>query len=153
MAAKPIVLLAGLLALAGAPAQAHHSYVIYDIVDKQAITGTVVSYRYGQPHPILILDEILENGEHRRWTFEGVSIMMWNRLELPTDIATAGETLTVTGWPARSGDAKMLLSSVIRDGVETMLLREVMQREAREAAGLLPARPLMSASSQSLPLL
>ena len=116
---------------------AHHSYAVYDILDRVAIEGEVVSYRYGRPHPILVLQETLDSGEAVEWTIEGVSIMMWTRRNLPQDIATPGETMTVYGWPARDGRPKMLLSSVTREtGEEILLLDEVRQREAREAAGL-----------------
>ena len=60
-------------------AYAHHSYAIYDILNRVAIEGEVVSYRYARPHPILVLKETLESGETREWTAEGISVMMWTR--------------------------------------------------------------------------
>lgn len=116
-------------------ADAHHSYAGYDVVNATSITGEVVSYRYGNPHPVLVVRETTGEGEIRTWTIEGISIMMWNRLKLPKDIAVPGEHITVTGWPSRDGAAQMLLSAVVREsGEKIVLLEKVMQRDAREAS-------------------
>lgn len=129
-----LVVMTSLLSLG---AQAHHSYAIYDIVNPVEVEGEVVRFRFSQPHPLLVLRETKDSGETVEWTFEGVSIMMWNRLDLPRDIVEPGEMVTVRGWPDRLGKPKMLLSGVIREsGEEIVLLEEVMQREGRLAAGL-----------------
>jgi hypothetical protein len=117
-------------------ADAHHSYAGYDVDKLTSIKGEVVSYRYGNPHPVLVVRETTDDGVARTWTIEGISIMMWNRLKLPKDIAVPGENITVSGWPSRDGAAQMLLSTVVREtGEKIVLLEKVMQREAREAAG------------------
>ena len=130
-----VVCLATLATTAGA----HHSYTMYDIVNPISIKGKVLSYRYGNPHPILVVEETIEDGSARTWTFEGISTMMWNKRNLPKQIVTVGENVTVTGWPSRDGKSQMLLSTIVREtGDKIVLLEKVMQREARETAGLKP---------------
>ena len=123
----------GFVLLAGA-AQAHHSYAIYDIDIPLEIEGLVLSYRFGEPHPVLMLQSVDDEGAEQTWYVEGVSVKMWRELDKPTDIAQAGEILTVRGWPARDGSQKMLLSAVIRGGEVTETLDRVRQREAVQAA-------------------
>ena len=131
------VIILGVLVAVSKSGFSHHSYAIYDILNPVSIEGEVIRYRYAQPHPVLHLRETKESGETVDWVFEGISIRMWSRRGVTTDIAESGEKMTVTGWPERSGKPKMLLSTVVREsGEEIVILDEVQQTEARAAAGL-----------------
>ena len=56
----------------------------------------------------------------------------WDRLNHSRDVARAGETVTILGWPARDGSDRMVLSTIITERGTTVILEEVRQRRARE---------------------
>jgi hypothetical protein len=63
-------LLVGLLAYAGGPAFAHHSTAIYEFAPI-TIQGTVVEFRYTNPHSILVLRQNGAGGHAAIWHLEG----------------------------------------------------------------------------------
>lgn len=60
----------GLLAYAGGPAFAHHSTAIYEF-STTTIEGTVLEFRYINPHSILVLRQSGATGRARIWRLEG----------------------------------------------------------------------------------
>ena len=61
---------AGLLAIAGHPASAHHSMAEYEFL-ATTIEGTVQSFKYTNPHCILVLKTSGGEGGARVWHLEG----------------------------------------------------------------------------------
>lgn len=123
------------ICLAPLSASAHHSYAVYDIDNKTSLTGTVKSYRFSEPHPVIMLEVSDESGAIQTWYVEGPSMRHWRENNLPADIATAGELVTVSGWASRDGNDKMLLSAVQREtGASIMILDQVRQPQALAAA-------------------
>lgn len=60
----------GLLAYAGGPAFAHHSTAAYEF-STTTIAGTVVEFRYTNPHSILVLRQNSATGHATIWHLEG----------------------------------------------------------------------------------
>jgi len=71
------------------------------------------------------------NGSKHIWTIESLNIGRWDRAGYPRDIVSIGETVTFSGWPARSGTQELLLSTIISTYGKTVLIEEVRQRSAR----------------------
>ena len=98
-----VAALAALL-LAGLPVSAHHSIAAgFDMQTDISITGTITTMEFINPHARLFLEVEDENGQTETWTVwftSGNNLMRrgWRPTDLPV-----GETVTVTGFPARDG--------------------------------------------------
>ena len=90
--------------LAGLPVSAHHSIAAgFDMQADISITGTITTMEFINPHARLFLEVEERNGETETWTVwftSGNNLMRrgWRPTDLPV-----GETVTVTGFPARDG--------------------------------------------------
>ncbi|WP_305096862.1 DUF6152 family protein [Croceibacterium aestuarii] len=67
---KTHVLAAGLLALAGGAAQAHHSRAMFDLDKHVEITGAVREFQWTNPHCYIQLTVTNAKGEAEDWTVE-----------------------------------------------------------------------------------
>ncbi len=122
-------------------ASAHHSYAVYDIDNLTRLQGKVVSYRYAEPHPVIMLEAVSANGDSETWYIEGPSIRHWREFSLPTEIANEGEWVGISGWASRDGSSKMLLSAVERaSGEQIVILDRVRQAAARAEAARVRAQ-------------
>jgi len=93
-----------LIVTAASAASAHHSVAAgFDMGTEIAITGTIRSMEFINPHARLFLDVEDENGNINTWTawFTSANNLM-RRGWRPTDLPV-GATVTVTGFPARDG--------------------------------------------------
>jgi hypothetical protein len=99
-----ILFLLGLGLCAGRLATAHHSFAaVFDGEKNVTLTGEVVSVEWMNPHFHFSIDVKDAGGAVTRWRFEGYPPNMlvrqgWQRDET----LTAGATVTVEGWAARS---------------------------------------------------
>jgi hypothetical protein len=131
---KPTIVftcLAPLLIL-GENSLAHHSFAIYDIDNKISRTGILNRFEFKQPHIQLELEVDREDGSKEIWQIESMAPQRWDRLNNSRDVASVGETVTIFGWPARDGSDAMVLSSIVTERGETVILERVRQRRARE---------------------
>ena len=85
------------------PAAAHHGAAgLFDLGQTVEVTGSVKTWRFVNPHPILVLEVTDENGGTADWDiYFGPSApsILRNRGYAP-DTFTFGETLIVKGHPA-----------------------------------------------------
>jgi len=104
-------LLAGSLAgAASSPAQAHHSFSMFDHAKAVTVKGTVQSFKWDNPHVHITL--IVPPGSNEKagtWDVEGAStnIMFrqgWNRRSVKP-----GDALTVVGYPLKDGSEGLSL--------------------------------------------
>ena len=91
-----------LLAFAGAPTSAHHSFAAaYDTTKTITVQGTIVQVRLTNPHSWFFLDVKEPDGKLTRWSFEagtpsGMIRGGYNKNELGP-----GAVVTIRGCPAR----------------------------------------------------
>ncbi len=92
------------VSLAGVPASAHHGTNIeYDAEHPVVFKGTVTEFEFANPHIQIYFDAKNDKGKVEHWAVEGPSPgrlirMGWSRNELK-----AGDQITITVEPARSG--------------------------------------------------
>ena len=106
---KPLAVLAlftGLLLVAG-PLSAHHAGSLYDRENPITLTGTVTEFEFANPHVRVRFDVKNEKGEVSHWVAETAPPQRmfqagWNRFSLKP-----GDTITVSGFPAKDGQKKM----------------------------------------------
>jgi hypothetical protein len=95
------LMLVGALVL---PVQAHHSFaVFFDDGKTVSVTGTVVEFRFLNPHGVIRLDVVDKAGKQEVWKVETNSPSILERRGWTKDSIKAGEVLTVDGWPSRDG--------------------------------------------------
>ena len=127
-----VSMLLALPLMLGSKSFAHHSFAIYDIDNKISRTGVLTRFEFTQPHIRLELEVDREDGSKEIWQIESMAPRRWDRLNNPRDVASVGETVTISGWPARDGSDAMVLSSIVTERGETVILEQVRQRRARE---------------------
>jgi DNA/RNA endonuclease YhcR with UshA esterase domain len=110
------ILLASILMTTAAPIVAHHGDTNYDLSAPFSITGTVVQFRFINPHMQITLDVTDGDGKVTQWVAHGTSP---NRLIYRGWSATVlkpGDKVTLNGNRSKNGSATMKFSSVLLDG-------------------------------------
>lgn len=112
-------------ALFMAPASdAHHSSAMYD--DKQTLTieGAVTKFEWSNPHVYVYLKQLTAAGQTVEWELEASPPSILRRLGWSQDTLHAGDTITVTGHPARDSARKSLIPTLIKKGDATLFDRK-----------------------------
>lgn len=99
---RATILIAASLAASG-PAQAHHSFAMFDQAHEIDLEGAVREFRYVAPHTFIVLTVKQEDGTTESWTLEGVSPSAlaregWSRTSLKP-----GDEIKLRIAPLRSG--------------------------------------------------
>jgi hypothetical protein len=98
----PLKLALAAVLLAPLPALAHHSYAMFDMTKTVALKGSVVKFKWQNPHSWIELD-VPVGGKAERWAIE----------------ATAPANLVQEGWKRTSlkpGDKVTIKIHPLRDG-------------------------------------
>ncbi|MGX7894322.1 DUF6152 family protein [Tsuneonella sp. HG222] len=94
-------------------AVAHHSFaVFFDPSKNVTVTGTVTAFRFTNPHGTIALDVKKADGKIEHWRAETNAPVILTRRGWTRTSVKPGETVTITGWPARDGKPYMRLSEV-----------------------------------------
>ena len=95
---------AGLLAIAGGAALAHHSTSVFELF-ASTVEGTVEEFRFVNPHTILILKTTEANGSSKVWHLESDPPAMLARDGFTRDTFKPGDRLKMEIHPLRNGQA------------------------------------------------
>jgi len=101
------------VAVAGAPVFAHHSFAMYDHSRTVTIKGEVTKFQWTNPHGYLELDVKQKDGTVRHFTCEMTSINMMTRLGWRSNMIKAGHQVVATVPPLLNGDPAGLLLDVV----------------------------------------
>ena len=105
------------LAVAGTPLLAHHSFAMYDHTRTLTIKGEVTKFQWTNPHGYLELDVKQKDGSVKHFSCEMTSINMMTRLGWRSNMIKAGDVVVATVSPLLNGDpAGLLLDVVLPDG-------------------------------------
>ena len=130
----PIFALASSLALTvTAPALAHHSAAAFDTRKEVTVTGTVVQYRFANPHVYLTLQVRRDDGSTSTMEVEAGAASVLNGLGFNKDSVKVGEVVTVVGNPGRSTPDKLLLGKDLHKRDGTYVPLNIASRSAYEA--------------------
>ncbi len=101
----PTVLVAALLSL---PALAHHNYRLrFDDQIEITLTGVVTKFDWKNPHIVISIDVEDEDGNVANWALPTAAPAVADRNGINPETVLEGDTLVVTGWPARNGTNEM----------------------------------------------
>jgi hypothetical protein len=103
MRARLVAGAAAALMAAASPAAAHHSFTIFDTQHPLELTGTVQAFRFSSPHAVIVLEVKGDEGKTTIWNLEGTSPSILVRDGWSSRSLKAGDEVTVTIDPLRSG--------------------------------------------------
>ena len=103
-----------------APITAHHSTAMYDAQNPVTITGTVKKFEWTNPHAFVFLEVKDEKtGKIVEWEVEMMSLNHLRAYGWTSKTVKAGDMLSATGAPARSGAPSMIANRMkLPDGRE-----------------------------------
>ena len=112
--------LLSVLLLAAGAAYAHHSApVFYKIDERTMVTGTVTEFRFSNPHAILKLEVVAEDGEKQHWTAETTSPSILRRRGWSQESFKPGDKVKLEGMPSIDGSHLIRITRAFReDGTE-----------------------------------
>lgn len=92
---------------------AHHSFPVHYVADKLiTVSGTVSRFRFANPHGVIFITVIDENGGEQKWKGETNSPNVLKRRGWTKESIRVGEKISITGWPARNGSYLIRVSTV-----------------------------------------
>jgi len=85
-------------------ARAHHSFAMFDQQHPIEIAGTVVEFRYTNPHSYILIDvKEPDSDDSTVWTLEGPSPNLLSHEGVTADTIKPGDELILTIDPLRTG--------------------------------------------------
>jgi plastocyanin len=106
-----------IVAVAVSSVAAHHSPVMFDRSTTKTIVGTVVEFAWTNPHSSIQIDVPNDKGGVDRWGVELGSPQSMARNGWRSNILKAGDKITVTVNPLKSGEfGGIFVSLVLEDG-------------------------------------
>src|SRR5688500_18212006 len=98
---------------------AHHSTAMYDGQNPVTITGTVKKFEWTNPHAFVYLEVKDAQGKVTEWEVEMMSLNHLRAYGWTSKTVKAGDTISATGAPARSGAPSMIANRMkLPDGRE-----------------------------------
>jgi Family of unknown function (DUF6152) len=94
------------------PLFAHHSSAAFDLGHEIALKGTVTNFEWTNPHAFIYLDVKTDDGSAEAWRIEANSPNMLSRSGWKKEMVAVGDTVTVSGSPAKNKTKVMRLVSI-----------------------------------------
>jgi hypothetical protein len=98
------VLSVGLNPLLSQPAEAHHSFAMFDRTKKVTLSGVVKDWQWVNPHSWLQLSVTDAAGHVTEWSIEGRSPNVLARRGWTKSVIASGDAVTVVIYPLKNGD-------------------------------------------------
>ncbi len=109
--------IAALIAMAGAPAVAHHSFAMFDRTKTVVLIGTVKSAQWTNPHTWFVITAPGPDGVEHNWNIEGPSPNILLRMDWKPNEIQAGDRVGLTMNPRNDGSlGGVLLAVRLADG-------------------------------------
>jgi hypothetical protein len=104
-------LLVGLMTLASV-AFAHHGTANYDTSKTVTVKGAVTDFQFINPHVLISMDGKDETGKTEKWQGELTSPNRLSRAGWTKSSVKPGDTLTISGYPSKSGSPEIWIQKV-----------------------------------------
>lgn len=101
-----------LIAAITKPAFAHHSTAMFDTDNPIAVTGVVELVNLKNPHSLIYIVAIDEEGNEVVWTLEAEPLITLTQKGWTSSTLQVGETVTAYGGPALNGSPAMILRAI-----------------------------------------
>jgi len=104
------------------PVAAHHSQQPFFEMERDIeLTGTVVSFDFVNPHPMIVVRVSDADGQRFDWQVEGPAAIYLSRTGWTARSLVPGETITVRGAPPKRADARAMAGREVRKADGTVL--------------------------------
>ena len=108
---------AAVILLVGRPVAGHHSFAMFDSVNKTTISGTVTRFEWTNPHVFIEIDVPGSGGQVKHWSVELGSPSILQRSGWKFSDVKPGEKVTAIVNPLRDGrPGGMLYRLTLADG-------------------------------------
>ena len=114
--------LACLIVAVSGVALAHHSFAAFDTTTQKTITGTVKKFDWTNPHTWVWVDVTNDKGGVDTWGIEGMSPNYLARRGWSRTTLKAGDKITVTVRPMKSGENGGMWVSGKRPSGEALIM-------------------------------
>ena len=102
----------GVVALASAgPLPAHHSLAQFDLTTPIWLQGIVVGFERINPHSIVIVERVQDDGQVQRWSVAGPDVRQLDRRRIGQDFLQAGDVVEFCGFALKESVASQRPSS------------------------------------------
>jgi len=103
------------VALVNNPLWAHHSQAGFETPDKAiSLKGTVVEFRWRNPHILIFWDVKDDSGKVVRWVGELGSISSASAGGLTKDSLKPGDEISLMAIPSRAGTPQSIISKLVK---------------------------------------
>ena len=110
-------LFGALALLAAGPAFAHHSFAMFDHVNRITVTGTVTDFQWTNPHVFIEMDVPDASGAAKHYTVECASPNVLTRVGWKFNLIKRGDKISALINPLKNGAAGGMLETVtLSDG-------------------------------------
>ena len=120
-----ILIAAAALLLVGIPLWAHHGNASYDNDNPVTIKGTVTEFAWTNPHVQIYLDVKSDKGSVVHWSVETYSPGKLVRAGWTKDSVKAGDQVSITLIPAKSGAPVGFLHKLVLPDGKVLALQEL----------------------------
>ena len=120
----------------------------------QAITGTLDSVRWQNPHTIFYFTETTEDGETRQWHVEAGAINTIRRVGVQPDTIQPGDQVTMIGALHRREPGRMVAAGLVHDGTEYPIfgpIAKALSNNFDEQAGFATSASAYRVDAQAAP--
>jgi len=116
-----ILLLGAAILAAATPLLAHHSWPV-NFSKEITVKGTVTGYSWGNPHVMIGLDVVSDNGAVEKWSVGGPSTSRMEGHGWHKDSLKVGDVITGTGYRFSDGQNILRLQRIVMPDGKVMLL-------------------------------
>jgi hypothetical protein len=120
-----VLIAAAALLLVGIPLWAHHGNASYDNDNPTTIKGTVTEFAWTNPHVQIYLDVKGDKGAVVHWSVETYSPGKLVRAGWTKDSVKAGDQVSITLIPAKSGAPVGFLHKLVLPDGKVLALQEL----------------------------
>jgi hypothetical protein len=92
---------------------AHHGTANYDTSKTVTVKGTVSDFQFINPHVLIFMDGNEEGGKPQKWQGELTSPNRLSRAGWTKSSVKPGDTLTISGYPTKSGSPELWIQKVV----------------------------------------
>ena len=112
-------LLVGIMTI-GSVAFAHHGTANYDTSKTVTVKGSVTDFQFINPHVLIVMDAKDEGGKIEKWQGEVTSPNRLSRNGWTKSSIKLGDTITISGYPTKSGSTEIWIQKVVLAGGEEL---------------------------------
>ena len=121
MTRRLMLALGTIATLAASPVLAHHSWPV-NTSREVTLKGTVTGYDWGNPHVMIGLDVMAQNGAVEKWSVGGPSTTRMEGNGWDKNTLKPGDVITATGYQFSDGQKILRLEKIVMASGKEMFL-------------------------------